>query len=57
LRASWPPTAPPETKVVIGGFSIVDVPSREEALEWAARFAAACRCAHEVREIMLDPLV
>jgi hypothetical protein len=45
----------PETKAVIGGFSIIDVPSREEALEWAARIAAACRCAQEVREIGDDP--
>jgi hypothetical protein len=45
----------PETKAVIGGFSIIDVPSREEALEWAAKIAAACRCAQEVREIMFDP--
>ncbi len=45
----------PETKKVIGGFAIVDVPSREEALEWAARFADACRCAQEVREIGFDP--
>ena len=45
----------PETKAVIGGFSIIDVPSREEALEWAARIAVACRCAQEVREIMYDP--
>ena len=42
---------------VIGGFSIVDVSSREEALEWAAKIAVACRCAQEVREIMPDPLV
>jgi hypothetical protein len=47
----------PETKAVLGGFSIIDVPSREEALEWAARFAAACRCAQEVREVMPDPEV
>ena len=47
----------PETKPFIGGFAIVDVPSREEALEWAAKFAVACRCAQEVREIMSDPLV
>jgi hypothetical protein len=47
----------PETKAVIGGFAIIDVPSREAALEWAAKFAAACRCAQEVREIMFDPLV
>ena len=45
----------PETKAVIGGFSIVDVPSREEALEWVAKIAVACRCAQEVREIMYDP--
>jgi hypothetical protein len=47
----------PETKAVIGGFVIIDVPSHQEALEWAARFAGACRCAQEVREIMFDPLV
>ena len=45
----------PQTKSVIGGFSIIDVPSCEEALEWAARIAVACRCAQEVREIMDDP--
>lgn len=47
----------PEEKAVIGGFSIVDVPSHEEALRWAARIAVACRCAQEVRELMLDPAV
>ena len=45
----------PETKAVLGGFSIIDVPSREDALKWAAKFAAACRCGQEVREIMPDP--
>jgi hypothetical protein len=45
----------PETKAVLGGFSIIEVPSRADALAWAARFAAACRCAQEVREIMYDP--
>jgi hypothetical protein len=45
----------PETKAVLGGFSIIEVPTREEALQWAARLAAACRCAQEVREIMFDP--
>ena len=47
----------PETKAVIGGFAVVDVPSRPEALEWAAKFAAACRCAQEVREILPQPTV
>jgi hypothetical protein len=45
----------PESKAVLGGFAIVDVSSREEALTWAAKFAAACRCAQEVRELMYDP--
>jgi hypothetical protein len=45
----------PETKAVIGGFSIVDVPSQEDALEWAAKIAQACRCAQEVREMFYDP--
>lgn len=47
----------PETKAVLGGFAIVDVPTRQEALEWAAKFAVACRCAQEVRDIMPDPAV
>ncbi len=45
----------PEAKSVIGGFSIIEVSSRDEALVWAAKIAAACRCAQEVREIMFDP--
>lgn len=45
----------PETKSVIGGFSVIEVASREEALAWASRFAESCRCAQEVREIMFDP--
>lgn len=45
----------PETKEVLGGFAVVDVPTREEALEWAARIAAACRCSQEVRELLPDP--
>ena len=49
------PGAMPETKAVVGGFSIIDVPTREEAIAWAARMAAGCRCAQEVREIMFDP--
>jgi hypothetical protein len=39
----------------VGGFAIVDTPSRSDALQWAARIAAACRCAQEVRELMDDP--
>jgi hypothetical protein len=45
----------PERKAVIGGFSIIEVSSREEALVWAARIAQGCRCSQEMREIMFDP--
>jgi hypothetical protein len=39
----------------IGGFTLIDVPSREEAVRWAAKIAVACRCAQEVRQIGVDP--
>jgi hypothetical protein len=41
----------------IGGMSIVDVPTREEALEWGAKIAAACRCPQEVLEFGPEPMV
>jgi len=45
----------PETKEVLGGFAVVDVSSRADALKWAAKIAVACRCAQEVRELVPDP--
>ena len=45
----------PESKAYIGGMTIVEVSSREEALKWAAKIAVACRCAQEVREFLYDP--
>jgi hypothetical protein len=47
----------PENKAYIAGITIIDVPSREEALQWAAKIAVACRCAQEVREFAPDPAV
>src|SRR5262245_27910470 len=44
----------PQTKEFNGGFTVLEVPSREAALEWAAKFAVACRCAQEVREFGPD---
>ena len=44
----------PEGKAYIGGFSVVDVSTRDEALQWAAKIAVACRCAQEVREFVPD---
>ena len=46
-----------DSKTYIAGLTIIDVPSREEALNWAARIAVACRCAQEVREFAPDPAV
>ncbi|WP_433604576.1 YciI family protein [Prescottella agglutinans] len=45
----------PQTEKLEGGYAIVEVPSREAALEWAAKFAVACRCAQEVRAFHYDP--
>ncbi len=45
----------PVNRELIGGVTIIEVPSRDEALEWAAKIAIACRCAQEVREFMYDP--
>jgi hypothetical protein len=47
----------PQTKEFNGGFTVLDVPSREAALEWAAKIAAACRRAQDIREFMPDPAV
>src|SRR6478672_4763408 len=47
----------PEGKAYIGGLTIVDVPSRDAALQWAAKIAVACRRAQEVRAFMPDPAV
>jgi hypothetical protein len=44
----------PESKEHIGGFAVVEVASREEALKWAAKIAVACRCAQQVFELLPD---
>ncbi|WP_329003306.1 YciI family protein [Kribbella sp. NBC_00709] len=44
-----------ESKELIGGLTIVDVPTRDVALEWAAKIAVACRCAQDVRKFGDDP--
>ena len=45
----------PETKEQVGGFVVLDVPTRADAIEWAAKIAVACRCAQEVRVLLPDP--
>ncbi|MEJ1158405.1 YciI family protein [Prosthecomicrobium sp. N25] len=38
-----------------GGFTVLELPTRAEAVEWARKLAAACRCPQELREFMYDP--
>lgn len=38
----------------VSGITILDVPSRAQALDWAGKTAAACRCSQEVRQIADD---
>ena len=45
---SW---APP----LNGGFTVLELPSQEEAIAWAARLAKACRCDQELRVFGFDP--
>ena len=32
-----------------GGFAVLELSTRDEAIAWAARLATACRCAQELR--------
>lgn len=45
----------PQTKEFNGGFCVLELPSREAALHWAAKIAKACRCPQELREFGYDP--
>jgi hypothetical protein len=38
-----------------GGFTVLELPSRDEAVAWAARIAKACRCDQELRVFQFDP--
>lgn len=45
----------PETKELNGGFCVLQLPSRDAAVLWAAKLAKACRCPQELREFGRDP--
>lgn len=45
---SWAPT-------LDGGFAVMELASRDEAIAWAARIAKACRCDQELRVFGFDP--
>jgi hypothetical protein len=44
----------PRTELT-GGFTVLELPSREAAELWASKIAAACRCSQELREFLYDP--
>ena len=45
----------PQNRELTGGFTVIKVATRDEAVAWAARIAAACRCDQELREFGFDP--
>lgn len=45
----------PQTRDLSGGFCVLELPTREVALHWGARLAAACRCAQDLRQFQFDP--
>lgn len=44
-----------QTREFNGGFCVLELPSRDAAIEWAAKLARACRCSQELREFQYDP--
>ena len=38
-----------------GGFTVLELPTRDDAIAWAARLAKACRCDQELRVFGFDP--
>lgn len=38
-----------------GGYTVLELPTPDDAVMWAARFARACRCAQDVRAFGFDP--
>ena len=45
----------PQTAHFDGGYAVLELPSYDAAVEWAAKIAVACRCAQEVRAFAYDP--
>jgi hypothetical protein len=45
----------PGHRVPNGGYTVLELPSRDAAIEWAAKIAVACRCSQEVRQFQYDP--
>lgn len=50
VTAGGYPWAPP----LNGGFTVLELATRDEAIAWAARIAKACRCEQELRVFGLE---
>jgi hypothetical protein len=37
------------------GFTVLELPTREDAVKWPRQMAVACSCSQELRELMCDP--
>lgn len=46
----------PQSKNLKGGFTVLELASRDDAVAWAAKIATACRYAQELREFQYDPM-
>lgn len=46
----------PQTAQIEGGYTVLNLPTREAALEWARKIATSCRCDQEVRAFGYDPM-
>ena len=45
----------PDQPHLDGGFCVLELPTREDAVRWAARIAAGCRTPQELRMFGDDP--
>ncbi|WP_193598866.1 YciI family protein [Microbacterium sp. YJN-G] len=52
---TFSPGTYPQTNQIEGGYSILELPTYADAVDWAAKIARACRCAQEVRAFQDDP--
>jgi hypothetical protein len=47
----------PQSQELNGGMTIIDVNTREEALEWARKVTVGCHTVQELRQFMDDPAI
>jgi hypothetical protein len=47
----------PQSTELDGGMTIIDVDTREQALEWARKLTIGCHTVQELRQFMDDPAI